>query len=237
MQHKIWEEQMSRYRILDLETETHSQYKRKANAFLSNNFIVMRGWKDQGDTHAQMQHFKSVEAVSEMDIPADVDVIVAHNAKFELLYEKRFSPISLHAFFKRGGRIWCTQYAEYLLRGQHQKYQMCSLDSIIESYGGRKKIDGIKELWNAGVLTSQIDPELLEDYLIGTVEEGRNSGDIGNTELIYLGQIAEADTMGMTAAIHARMDGLCCTAEMEFNGIKVDTAVAKADLKILSAEL
>jgi DNA polymerase I-like protein with 3'-5' exonuclease and polymerase domains len=183
-----------------------------------------------------MEHFTGAAEVKPLHIPEDVGVLVAHNAKFELLYEKRFSAESLHAFFKRGGRIWCTQYAEYLLRGQQQRYQMVAMDDIIESYGGRKKIDGIKALWEAGVQTSDIDRDLLADYLIGTEAEGRNSGDIGNTELIYLGQIGEAASLNMTEAIKVRMDGLCSTSEMEFNGIKVDTAVAAEDLKRLMAE-
>jgi DNA polymerase I-like protein with 3'-5' exonuclease and polymerase domains len=228
---------MSRYMILDLETQTHSTYKRKANPFDDRNWIVMRGWKFQGDSRASMEHFPSRETVREIHIPDDVDVLVAHNAKFELLYERVFSNDTLQAFFQRGGRIHCTQYAEYLLRGQQQKYQMVALDAIVESYGGRKKIDGIKELWAAGVMTSEIDPELLEDYLIGTEAEGRNSGDIGNTELVYLGQIAEAEAVGLTEGMKLRMDGLCATAEMEFNGIKIDVVRAKADLAKRTAEL
>jgi hypothetical protein len=113
---------------------------------------------------------------------------------------------------------------------------MVAMDSIIESYGGRKKIDGLKALWNAGVLTSQINPDLLKDYLIGTEEEGRNSGDIGNTELIYLGQLKEADILGMRTAIEVRMDGLLGTTEMEYRGLPIDLAVAKEDMAALMAE-
>ncbi len=80
---------MSKYMILDEETETHKDYKRKANPFLPQNWIVMRGWKVEGDTRCWMSHFPTKEAVCEMHIPDDVEVIVAHNAKFELLYEKR----------------------------------------------------------------------------------------------------------------------------------------------------
>lgn len=225
-----------KYMVLDLETQTHVSHKRKANPFHPDNYIVMRGWKVQGDTHASMQHFKSKADVTPIHIPDDVDVIVAHNAKFELLYEFTFSRDVMQAFFARGGRIFCTQYAYYLINGQIEKAQMASLDGIIEQYGGRKKIDGVKALWDAGVLTSDIDPELLEDYLIGTEEEGRNSGDIGNTELVYLGQLQEIQDLGMDEAVRLRMDGLCATSEMEFNGIKVDIDRARADLKDLNAQ-
>lgn len=230
---------MGKYLIFDKETETHRSHKRKANPFNPKNYIVMRGWKKQGDPRCSMEYFKSKAEVTPMQIDDDVEVIVGHNIKFDLLYEMCISPEArdrLMAFFRRGGRVHCTQYAYYLINGQTQRSQMASMDSIIEEYGGRKKIDGIKELWEAGMLTSEIDPAMLEDYLIGTEEEGRNSGDIGNTELIYLGQLREMEELGMTQAVRCRMDGLCATTEMEFNGIKVDTDRARVDLAKLTKE-
>jgi len=226
------------YMVFDSETQIHKSRKRTANPFDDRNYVVMRGWKVEGDPRCSMRYHKD-KADSErrpLDIPDHVDVLVGFNIKFDLLYEMVVGNESLKAFYKRGGRVWCCQYAEYLLRAQARKYQMCSLDQIIESYGGRKKIDGMKEFWNAGVHTSDIDPALVEDYLIGTEEELRNSGDIGNTELIYLGQIAEAEALGMTAAIHSRMDGLCATTEMEFNGCMVDRARAREDLGKLAVK-
>lgn len=226
-----------KYMILDEETETHSRFKRKGNSFLPENYIVARGWKVEGDSKCTAEFYDSADNVAPISIPDDVDVIVAHNAKYELLYEFRFSRDEMQAFFKRGGRVWCTQLAEYLLRGMQKKWHMNSLDQIAPDYGGRTKIDGIKAMWEAGYQTSEIDPDLLTDYLIGTEEEGRNSGDIGNTELVYLGQVQEAIEMDMLPAIIARMDSLCATAEMEFNGLKIDVEKARKDLKRLNAEL
>ena len=220
-----------RYIIADLETQTHKKYKRVANPFLEENYIVARGWKVQGDTRAHAEFYDKAQDVPELTIPDDVDTYVAHNAKFELLYEKRFSKQAMHEFFKRGGKIWCTQYAEYLLNAQQQKYHMITLDKASVIYGGRVKTDGVKLLWEAGVQTSEIDRDLLRDYLIGTEEEKRNSGDIGNTELVYLGQVKAAKQLGMYKAIKVRMDGLCATSDMEFRGIKIDVDRARTDLK------
>lgn len=225
-----------KYLILDEETQIHQRFKRKANPFLPDNYIVARGWKVEGDAQCTAAFYDSADDVPELDIPADVDVIVAHNAKFEIMYELRFSPKSLHAFFKRGGRIWCTQCAEYLLNAQQQKFHMMPLDKVAPTYGGRVKIDGIKALWEAGIQTSEIDRDMLTDYLIGTEEEGRNSGDIGNTELVYLGQIKAAEELGMMASIKLRMDGLCATSEMEYRGLKIDVERARGDLKKRTAE-
>lgn len=222
------------YLVFDSETETHHSHKRKANPFDPRNYVVLRGWKAEGDACASAERFEGKTPDNYLRIPENITVLVGHNIKFDMLYEMANNNPDLKAFFKRGGRVWCTQYAEYLLNGASQKYHMCAMDDIIESYGGRKKVDGIKALWEAGYLTSSIDPDLLLDYLIGTEEEGRNSGDIGNTELIYLGQVEAAETLGMTAAIRVRMDGLCATTDMEFNGLKIDMHRAKANLQKLT---
>jgi len=224
--------------ILDQETENHKEFKRLSNPFTGTNYVVMRGFKVQGDTCCTAEYFPNKHAVTPFNIPDDVSLLVGHSIKFDLLYE--WHTDEMKAFFKRGGKVWCTQYAEYLISGQKQSSHMNSLDSIVESYGGRLKIDEVKILWNQGVLTSQIDQDLLQDYLIGTKEEGRNSGDIGNTELVFLGQIKRAMTeypISMIPMIQARMDGLLCTTEMEYNGLKIDVQEAARATKLLTEEL
>lgn len=229
---------MSRYLIFDEETETHHSNKRKSNCFDPQNYVVMRGWKLEGQTKATAEYFKSKEDVTPLHIPDDVTILVGHNSKFDLLYEMCIPGgyENLLRFFQRGGKIWCTQYAYYLLNAQQDKAQMVAMDAIIEEYGGRKKIDGIKAMWDAGMLTSEINPDTLLDYLIGTEAEGRNSGDIGNTELIYKGQLKEAADLGMTKMIEVRMDGLLATTEMEYNGLAVDISTAKTNMKTLEEE-
>lgn len=223
--------------VFDLETETHISHKRKANPFDERNWVVMRGWKFQGENRGYASYYPTHNRASYLHIPEDVVLLVGFNLKFDLLWELAQGNKELREFFKRGGRIWDCQYVEYLLRGMTQDAQMVALDDIIESYGGRRKIDEVKLLWEAGVKTSEISESLLADYLLGTHAEQRNSGDIGNTELIFLGQIKKAKAFGMTKMIEDRMDGLLCTTEMEFNGLKVDIAVAGARLKVLMEDL
>ena len=228
---------MPRYMVFDLETETHSPHKRKANPFCKDNWVVMRGWKLQGDSRGYAAYYPTLDRTSYLDIPEDVMLLIGFNIKFDLLWEMVQNNHTLRAFIKRGGKIWCGQYVEYLLRGADKDAHMLALDDIIESYGGRKKIDEVKLLWEAGVKTSEIPESLLADYLLGTSEEGRNSGDIGNTELIFLGQIQKALKLGMLKMIEDRMDGLLCTTEMEFNGLKIDMAEASRRLTVLTQDL
>jgi len=228
---------MGKYLVFDLETETWASHKRKANCFDTRNWVVMRGWKVQGDTRGYASYHPTHDRTSTLHIPDDITLLVGFNIKFDLLYEMAQNNKSLRRFLKRGGAIWDCQYAEYLLRGHTQDVQMVALDDIIENYGGRKKIDEVKLLWEAGVRTSEISESLLADYLLGTHAEMRNSGDIGNTELIFLKQISLAVQQGQLLMIQDRMDGLLCTTEMEYNGLKVDIECAKARLKVLTVDL
>lgn len=225
------------YMIFDLETQIHSPYKRKANPFHEENWVVMRGWKIQGEKHGTADYYPTHNRTSYLRIPNHVTYLVGFNIKFDLLWEMSQGNPDLLAFFKRGGKVWCCQYAEYLLEGQTDASQMCALDDIIDHYGGRKKIDEVKLLWEAGIQTSEINEDLLTDYLIGTVEEQRNSGDIGNTELIFLGQTKRAKQQNQLKMIQDRMDGLLCTTEMEFRGLKVDVAEAGKRLLELRTDL
>jgi len=217
---------------LDLETQTHKFLKRKASPWHPDNYIVAHGWKVRGDTACSWR-YNDGPVNQELDIPDDVDLLVGFNLKFDLTW--MWEDPQLKAFFKRGGKIWDCQYAEYLLHGQQPEYQYANLNDTAPKYGGTSKVDAVKVLWEQGVQTSDIDPDMLIDYLVGTEEEERNAGDIGNTEKVFLGQYKKAKEMGMLKAIWSRMDGLCATTEMEFNGLKIDINEAKAQYKKLKS--
>ena len=228
---------MSRYMVFDLETSIYESHKRKANPFDAKNDVVARGWKLQGDPKNSWEYYKEYDKTTYLRIPEDCTLLIGLNIKFDLLHEMAQGNPDLSAFFKRGGKIWCCQYVEYLLGGMTQDVQMVSMDQIIESYGGRLKIDEVKMMWEAGIQTRDIPEDLLVDYLVGTPEENRSSGDIGNTELIFLGQVKRAVKLNMIKMIQDRMDGLLGTTMMEFNGIKVDVVEAKRRLSILRTDL
>lgn len=223
------------YLIYDEETQIHQSHKRKANPWHPDNYVVMRGWKKQGDKQASWKRFTGKGPDNYLKIDDDVTVLVGHNIKFDQTYEiANCNNLDMLKFFQRGGRIWCTQLAEYLLKCMSRKYHMNAMDDIAESYGGRTKIDQIKAMWAAGIQTADIDEDLLADYLVGTKEEKRNSGDIGNTEKIYLGQVKIAQELGMYKALLHRMESLAATTEMEINGIKIDMERAHKNLAILN---
>lgn len=208
---------------IDLETSIYSSFKRKANPFDPNNQIVYAGWQI-GDGYPLMRRFPD-------DMPegwfADLlnthwpTLLVGINIKFDLLYLIRRPKDyeAYQAWVAAGGNVWDGQLGEYLLEGMTQESHMLSLDELAPKYGGNVKFDEVKELWAAGVQTIDIDPALIQRYLIGA---GGDHGDIGNTYLVFKGQLARARATGQVKSILMNNGSLLCTTEMERNGMAVD---------------
>lgn len=225
------------YMVFDEETTTHIGYKRKASPFIQENRKVALGWKVQKGKICG-EYYKTRADVKPLHIPSHVTILVGHNIKFDLLWE--WHNKEMQDFIRRGGKVWCTQYAEYLLEGQQQHAQMCAMNDIAEKYGGNGKLDVIKQMWEEGIDTVDIPEDLLMRYLLGgpDPETGEyEHGDIGNTELIFLGQVKRAKEQGMVKMIQSRMEGLLATTEMEYNGLKADVARGEADRERLAARL
>jgi DNA polymerase I-like protein with 3'-5' exonuclease and polymerase domains len=220
---------LPKYSVFDLETETNTLFKRKASPFNPLNHVVALGYKHQHGEIQSEYYSKDRAGYRFPTIPASSTILVGFNIKFDLLWS--WQQVELMTFLKRGGRVWCCQYAEYLLAGQQEYAQMVAMDDIVESYGGELKNDEVKALWQAGVQTSDIPKDLLMDYLAGP------NGDIDNTEKIFLGQYKKAKALGMLANIWERMEGLLGTTMMEFNGIYVDKAQGLIDAAELQAKI
>ncbi len=212
------------YFVFDQETTTNKSYKRTANPFDTTNWVVALGYKHQGGESETVYYDERTPVV--LPLKPTTNLLVGHNIKFDLSWVWRNK--ELVDCLRAGGKIWCSQLAEYYLGGQQPAVQLCSMDDIIEKYGGELKIDEVKALWEAGVDTPDIPEDLLLRYL---------HGDVNNTEKIFLGQLVKAQKQGMMKIIMARMEGLLCTVEMEYNGLRIDYKQAIADRDLLVNEL
>ncbi|MHB8154067.1 MAG: DNA polymerase, partial [Bacillati bacterium] len=158
-------------RIIDLETQCHPWYGQVASPHNPENYVVMAGWCDDifGGTPGPVQHLHFTSLEDERSCNwfnlDGVDLLVAHNAGYEVSWFLTRYRDEFEKFLKRGGRVLCTQMAEYILSNFTDTYP--SLDETAPKYGGTHKIDAVKELWKQGYLTSQIDPKLLAEYLAG----------------------------------------------------------------------
>lgn len=227
------------YAVWDIETTTRSSFKRKGNPFDPENKVVMSGWKKKGGTVVG-EYFGAGQPDARWftQLLEGTTLLIGFNIKFDLLYALR-DPANLAAWMKwvaAGGNVWDCQLAEYLLNGMVRDSHMLSLDEVAPTYGGNVKFDEVKALWAAGVDTLDIDPTLLRRYLCGEKDETTGlwtHGDIGNTELIFLGQLERARKVGQVKSILLNMGSLLCTIEMERNGMAVDLEEGKR----LAAEL
>lgn len=206
--------------FFDLETESHEKYGHKSSPHNPDNFIVAAGWAYGKEGSAGGEYFADAGGITLpfLDNPR-VKMIVAHNVSFDagwLLSRHRSRFIE---FIRRGGRIYCTQLVEYLLSNQQDTYP--SLDEVAPKYGGTHKVDAVKLLWEQGVLTSEIERELLfTRYLIG------QDGDIENLRKVFYGQMEEIKERDMWQGILRRMDALLFNVFAMDSGLHIDKDTA-----------
>lgn len=227
---------MKGYVTLDIETTIQPLHRRKASPFHPDNWIVAAAYtQDMGpvvgsywgaDRKASNGWFRSIL----MDL--DPAYVVGFNIKFDILYLIR-DPLDYAAYqdwIARGGQLWDSQLAEYLLDAQKQESHMLSLDEVAPRYGGSLKIDEVKALWAAGVSTENIPQQLLMDYLTGRdLPDGtRDFGDVENTRAIFLGQLKRAKKRGQDRSIRLNNGALVATIEMERNGLFVNKEKGRA---------
>ena len=223
--------------VVDLETTIGAYAKRKASPFAPSNWIVMMGWATKASPTPQGKRYAGSEG-GQKSVARDFIVllrdpslrfIVGQNVKFDMLHLLR-DPDTLKAwmaFVARGGLVWDLQLAEYLMEGQDQQSHMLSMDELALRYDEDLKVDEVKKLWEAGIDTPDIDPDLLARYLLGEdlPNGGRREGDIGVTRNIFLKQLARCQREGMSRLLLLEFGALVATIEMERNGMYVDKAL------------
>lgn len=228
--------------IIDLETENHEYYGTKASPYCPDNYVVESAWRYDlalPDGSTKVLPTESVRYSSREEflasggkwcpIPETCWLIVAHNAAYEISWFLQFHREEFERFLRRGGRVFCTMVGEYIATDMQSMYP--SLDETAPKYGGTHKVDGVKILWEQGVLTSQIDPMLLHDYLV--------NGDIPNTALCFYGQLAtfnQPDRQQMPL-VWERQEAMLSFAYCEWFGLWVDMPTAKANQAVQEARI
>jgi hypothetical protein len=223
-------------RIIDLETQNHKYLGAVASPHCPDNYIVMAGWRD--DVNAQvgkveLRHHLSRTEAEDPTKPwfnlDGVDLLVAHNAMYEMSWFITRHRDEFQKFLGRGGRVLCTQLAEYLLSDMTWTYP--PLDEVAPKHGGTHKVDGVKILWEQGVLSADIDPELLKEYLVGP------NGDVENTALVFYSQMQQLIARGQWRMFLERCEGMLAFAYCEASGLYINQEIAANNHKEQLAEL
>lgn len=230
------------YTVWDIETTTKTSYKRKANPFDPENFIVSSGWKRKGGQVVGEYYGRGAKPTDWFTkLLQNTTLLVGFNIKFDILHAIN-EPQNYEAwqeYVASGGNVWDCQLVEYLLKGMGAQHQMMAMDEVAPRYGGNTKIDEVKALWEAGVDTADINEDLLMRYLTGGPDEtgAFQEGDIGNTELIFLGQLDKARKANQVKSILLNNGSLLCTIEMERNGMAVNKELGLVLAQGLSSRL
>lgn len=205
------------YKVIDLETTIRNKIgNHKASPHNPENKIVLSGIKETNSSPTIIicKVYHSLEVSGPAAIDLDTKLLVGHHIKFDLLYLLRSEVFKDTVWPKV--RLWDTSIAEYLLTGQEHLYP--SLDACAIKYGGTVKDSRIKELWESGVQTEDIDSDMLSEYL---------EGDLNNTDLVFQKQFLEMKDNGMLPLMWTQMGALKATIEMEHNGMYVDIGVLR----------
>lgn len=221
--------------VLDLETTIKSYAKRKASPFHPDNWVVMGGWATKANPTPRGRRYSQFRQGDLTDdfislLASGIRFLVGQNIKFDILHIISKDDRALKAWMKYvadGGLIWDLQLAEYVMEGQDQASHMLSMDELALRYGEDLKVDEVKKLWEAGIDTPDIDPDLLARYLLGEdlPNGGRREGDIGVTRNVFLKQLARAQKEGMSRLLMLEFGALIASIEMERNGMYVDKAL------------
>ncbi|QGZ00906.1 DNA polymerase [Klebsiella phage VLC4] len=224
---------MSSILFTDYETENHPYYGSVASPYCPDNYIVESGWRidrtnpdgsvDVGEVqsvrYANKEEFKAAPVNGWFPIQEDTWLIVAHNLAYECSWWLTYARKEFEAFLKRGGRVFCTMHGHYIASDFQDMYP--SLDETAPKYGGTHKVDGVKLLWEQGVRTSEIDPILLHEYLVGP------SGDIVNTATCFYGECAVFTERNQMQYVWERQDALLAFAYCEWFGLFVNMPIAR----------
>lgn len=228
---------MSSILFIDYETQNIPYYGGVATPYCPENYIVEAGYRlDRTNPdgtvavgavgsvrYESREEFIAAPSSQWLPIQPDTWLIVAHNLAYECSWWLSFAREEFEAFLKRGGRVFDTMQGEYIASDFQNLYP--SLDETAPKYGGSHKVDGVKLLWQQGVLTKDIDPVLLHEYLTGP------NGDIVNTALCFYGQCQVFAERNQMAMVWERMDAVLALAYCEFNGVYVDMPTARANQK------
>ncbi len=208
--------------IHDYEVQNKEYFGSIASPHNPDNYIVATGWCVDNNP-VQSLYFNTKEEALESNWFEEAlkgqKVYVAHNATFEIQWNlKCYGKVFLD-WLAQGGKVWCTQLAEYILERQQELYP--KLEDCAVKHGGTRKVDAVKVLWESGVTTAEIDQALLMDYLAD-----EEHGDVANTRRVCFNQYRIAKERGMLPMMWERMDALLFNAVATYNGLYVDTDVA-----------
>jgi DNA polymerase I-like protein with 3'-5' exonuclease and polymerase domains len=181
----------------------------KGSPLSPDNRIVLACWQTQGgDVQSCFgSEFEQAELVKAVE---DADFVVAHNAKFELGWLRRCG-VDLRTVV-----TFDTMIAEYVDGGNRYNLYQLGLDTCLARHKLNPKMGVVSKMIKAGIPTEWIP----ESWLLKYCER-----DVEATHELFRVQLERLKDKGLEAINYQRNLVTPCLADIEFNGMQLDTDV------------
>lgn len=207
---------LEKKRILTVDVECTTF--EKGNVFSNKNHLVSIHIKD-GDEPTQcffQDTFTRAAYLLEKG-----DLWITFNGKFDINWIRRTLGITPPS-------VWDVQLAEFLFSCQLSKF--ISLNETANKYGFELKKDKVKELWDKGIDTDQIDRAILMEY---------GNYDVDLTYACFKEQVKQfnAEKQHQFKLFRLHCNDLLVLADIEFNGIFYDCEASLKKVEELEKEI
>lgn len=216
----------SSYIVVDLETTMNGGTKKSPSAIYEENHILQaHGVSSDGTTVFSIPKVSSPADLSSLiSAIEEADILVAHNAKFELQWLARYG-LDLTKVV-----VWDTMLAEYVIYAGLQVE--LSLGETAKRWGMRGKEPFVDFLLRKKVKSDNIPAEMLY---------ARCKYDVSVTEKLFLAQRKYINKQSLLPVMYTRCILTPCLADIETNGIfldreKVLEAYAQAERELAEAQ-
>ncbi len=221
---------MSNFMVLDLETSCGTSVHGPAAKDPNNDFFtVIAGTTPENVqvVHEIGGYLRQLPALT-VKIMDQADVIVGHNLAFDLSYVLKTK--TFQSFLTRGGQMWDTQIAEYLMSGQRHSFS--SLAELQLIYLGKKiKESRIGSLFKSGIGADKILAARDRCKRVFALYEKYALSDGVTTLQVFAKQHAKAKSLGMLDVIKTYNNYMLCLLIVQNTGIPVNIVQCEKTLR------
>lgn len=218
----MWLPIMNNYLVLDIENDNTKLYKRNAGNFKFDKIVAIALCNSR---KVKTFYYNSPIFNNWENYLDRCEVLIGHNLKHDLLF--LWKSKKLQNWINKGGKIYDTQLAEFILTGQQHKYP--ALRNIaVNKYKCPEREKVMEKYWDNGLMTSEIEKELV-------IKDVTN--DVLDTEQVYLLQLKLAKSKNMLSLIESQMEGLLATTEIEYNGMFINPNIFNTNMTEMRTKL
>ena len=147
--------------------------------------------------------------------------VIGHNLKFDFHWLRAIG-VDLSTT-----TLYCTMIGEYIVNAQ-RKSEGISLSELSQKYGLPMKKDKVKIYWDAGADTWEVPAHILKNYC---------EQDTANALALFHKQVPRIRSQRQEKLVSLEMEMLKCVADMEFNGMSIDTELLSRYNSVYGEEL